>query len=79
MTEEQQEEQQAHDCTRHAIHRLSNQVHVQEQKWQQLQRYHANMSEEQQQEQQAHDSIGCQIRHMSRNRNGNNCRDTVPT
>ena len=38
------------DCARHAKERLSNQAHVQEQNWQQFQRYHANMTEEQQQE-----------------------------
>ena len=65
MTEEQQQEQQAHDCTRHAIQRLSNHAHVQEQNWQQLQRYHANMTEEQQQEQQARDCTRHAIQRLS--------------
>ena len=39
MTEEQQEEQPAHDCTRHGIQRLSNHAHVQEQNHCQSQRW----------------------------------------
>ena len=65
MTEDQQQEQQAHDHTRHAIQRLSNQAHVQEQNRQQFQRYCANMTEEQQQEQQAHDHTRHAIQRLS--------------
>ena len=86
MTEEQQQEQQAHDCSRHAIQRLSNQAHVQEHNRQQFQRYHANMTEDQQQEQQAHDCTRHAIQRLSnqahvcsRNTIGNNSRDTMPT